>query len=495
MRRRPRRSSRKRGPLSSSSNPRRVAVLVTAIACACAGLGGSAFAAKKPKKPRWDPRVLEFANFVEDERGLAFEHPVEVQFLSAKKFKNLLRDDSKPTKKEQEFEDQIGGELLALGLVSEGLDFGQASEDLTVEGTLGFYDSETEELVVRGTSLESVDVRVTVVHELTHALQDQHFNLDKLYDGATEGSEALALEVLVEGDATTIEDAYIESLSKKDRDRYYGEISDFLEGSELPEDAPHALDVFSSAPYVLGEAYVYALDPDGDTNGRDRAFRHPPKTEEVLIDPLALRQRQRAKKVPTAKVEEGEKKAYDAEQFGVLTLYLMLATRIDIRAALEAVTGWGGDSYLGFKENGDACVRINITGDTETDTDELEAALIEWQETMPEGAADVGRSEDVVTVTACEASGITAPSTERFDSAFYTVLGQRIYFVLDLMQNGGLDLDDALCAGDFVSTDPNVVAAFDQAVAENREPTDDDYVVINRAYLDAYDACGLEPPS
>jgi hypothetical protein len=467
----------------------------TAIACVGGVFGGgSALAAKKPPK-LWDPRVLPLAEFVEEERDLEFKHPVEVQFASVKRFKNLLRDDSKPTKKEQDFDEQIGGELLALGLVSEGVDFGQATEDLTVEGTLGFYDSETEELVVRGKSLKSVDLRVTVVHELTHALQDQHFNLDKLYDRTSSGSEGLALDFLVEGDATFIEDSYLESLSQKERDQYYGEISDFLEEAEIPEDAPYALDVFAGAPYVLGAPFVYALDPEGGTKGRNRAFRHPPKTEEVLIDPLAFYERQRAKKVPKARVEDGEKKAYDAEQFGVLTLYLMLATRIDLRAALEAVTGWGGDSYLGFQENGDACVRINITGDTRTDTDELEAALVEWQATMPEGAADVVRSKAVIAVTACEAPGITAPSMERFDSAFYNVLGQRIYVVLDLVQNGGLSLEDARCAGDLVSTDPKVVAAYDQAVAENREPTDEDYVVINRAYLDAYDACGLEPPS
>ena len=33
---------------------------------------------------------------------------------------------------------------------------------------------------MRGTDLTDVDVRITLVHELTHALQDQHFDLTKL---------------------------------------------------------------------------------------------------------------------------------------------------------------------------------------------------------------------------------------------------------------------------------------------------------------------------
>ena len=43
---------------------------------------------------------------------------------------------------------------------------------------------------MRGTDLTDVDVRVTIVHELTHALQDQHFDLTKL-DDAVETEEDL----------------------------------------------------------------------------------------------------------------------------------------------------------------------------------------------------------------------------------------------------------------------------------------------------------------
>jgi hypothetical protein len=467
--------------------------MITVGSLAAVGLGGTASAGRKPKKqpPReWDERILEYAEFVEDERDLEFDHPVEVEFLTDRKFEKLLRDDSKTTKEERELEEQIGGEFLALGLIGEGIDFSEASEDLAVEGTVGFYDPLTEELVVRGKNLKSVNARITVVHELTHALQDQHFDLDELYDETKSGSESYALDFLVEGDATAVETAYLEQLSEEEQEDYFGEIEEFTEAEDLPEDAPYALDIFASAPYVLGESYVYALP--GETEGRNRAFRHPPKTEELLVDPLALEERQRAKKVPRAKVEDGEKKAYDPEQFGVITLYLMLATRIDVRTALAAVTGWGGDSYVGFKADDKVCVRINITGDTATDTDELEAALIAWQATMPAGAVEVQRKKAVITTTACEAEGVTAPTVEKFDSIFYGVLGQRIYVVLDLV-NIGLDLEDALCVGDWVSTDPAVIAAFDLAFLEDREPTEADYAILDQAYLDASEPCGVEP--
>ena len=445
---------------------------------------------KKPKAPKeWDERVQPFVDFVESARGLEFDHPVAVRFLADKAFEREIRSDSKPTKEEKAFDDQIAGELVALGLAGKKVDLSEASEDLYVTTTVGYYDTEVEELVVRGTDATSVDARVTIVHELTHALQDQQFDLDALDKKAKEGSEILALEFLVEGDATIVENAYLDTLSPAEQEEYFGTAEDVPE-EPLPDDVPYALDVFASAPYVLGPAYLTALDPDGGHAARDGAFEDPPKTEEVLIDPVALQQRQSEKQVADPKLQKGEKKAYDPEQFGVLSLYLMLATRLDVRTALAAVTGWGGDSYVRFKKGGDSCVRTNVTGDTAADTDELEGALTAWKATMPEGAVEVSRSGDVVTFTACEAKGVAEPTVEKFDSVFYNVLADRISVVLDVASDG-TPLGTALCVGDLVSTDPEVVALFDVVYAEGREPTDEELVVLDDAYNEAYPACGV----
>ena len=56
---------------------------------------------------------------------------------------------------------------------------------------------------MRGTDLsDDVDVRITLVHELTHALQDQHFDLTKLDEQVETSGQDFALTALVEGDAT-----------------------------------------------------------------------------------------------------------------------------------------------------------------------------------------------------------------------------------------------------------------------------------------------------
>ena len=449
----------------------------------------------KPDTPKeWDERVLPFVDFVEEQRELEFDHPVKVRFLSDNELEKELRSENDAqTKADREFEQQIAGEFRALGLVSDEVDLGQASEDLAADNVLGYYDSLTETLVVRDQGSDSIDADVTVVHELTHALQDQHFDLDRLYRGAKSGSEGFALDFLLEGDATTVETAYIETLSRAEQDEYFGLIGE-ITSEPLPEGVPYALNVFSAAPYVLGKAYVFALDPDGGTTGRDRAFRNPPETEEVLLDPVALEQRQSAKKVPKPALEEGEERAYAPEQFGAFSLYLMFATRFDVRTALAAVTGWGGDSYVGFKEDGDICLRGNVTGDRRTDTDELEEALTMWAAAMPDGASEIDRDGDVITFTACASEGVTEPTVEQFNSAFYNVLGGRIYTVLDVA-SFGIPLDSSLCVGDLVSTDPEIVAIYDLSFAEGRDLTDDEYDELDAVYLEAFDTCGVDPPS
>ena len=79
---------------------------------------------------------------------------------------------------------------------------------------------------MRGTDLTDVDVRITLVHELTHALQDQRFDLTKLDDTVETEGEDFALTALVEGDATSVEDDYLFSLPQAEQDAYFAEEPD-----------------------------------------------------------------------------------------------------------------------------------------------------------------------------------------------------------------------------------------------------------------------------
>ena len=190
--------------------------------------------APRDRRPRPRPCAGEmgsarqkYVRFVERHRKLEFEHPVPVKFLDDDAFvKAYQRDDPKITKEDRADAERSAGQLRALGLVEGPVDLIESQKDLAATDTVGFYDQERKALFVRGTDLTDVDVRITLVHELTHALQDQRFDLTRLDDAIETSGEDFALTALVEGDATSVEDDYLYSLPQTDQDAYFAEAPD-----------------------------------------------------------------------------------------------------------------------------------------------------------------------------------------------------------------------------------------------------------------------------
>ena len=156
-------------------------VFLAGIVGACVIVSGD----DGPSHPdEWDPRVADLAAFVEDERGLDFDHPVYVDFLTAgaSTRRQTTDDDGRRRgRRAGRATTDYAGQLRALGVASGELDLYEAFNSVVDSGTLAFYDPTDERIRVRGTEM-TVGLEVTLVHELTHALQDQHFDLERLND-------------------------------------------------------------------------------------------------------------------------------------------------------------------------------------------------------------------------------------------------------------------------------------------------------------------------
>jgi hypothetical protein len=339
-----------------------------------------------PHPDEWDPRVAAIAAFVEDDRGLDFDHPVFVDFLTPEQYTSESTSSTTDiTADEREAFEQDEAELRALGLLRGDIDLVSAFNTVTDSGTLAFYNSEDERIRVRGTDL-TPSLRVTLVHELTHAVQDQAFDLDRLFE-AESSQEAGALRALAEGDAIRVENHYIEDgLADAERAAYE---EDYLGSAEDTEEAldsvPPAINAAFAAPYFLGEPFVLALEASGGNSGVDRAFGNPPTTDEHLLDPLSYLDGDEAKGLPAVTLEGGAQ-AVATSDFGALGWYIVLAERIDPRLALAAADGWGGDTKTTFTRDGVLCVRAAFVGDEKTDDDEMAAALDAWVAAMPGNA-------------------------------------------------------------------------------------------------------------
>ena len=392
----------------------------------------------------WDPRVADLATFVEGERGLPFDHPVHVDFLTPADYSaETTEDDGGVADDEREELDRYAAELRALGVASGELDLFAAFNQVADGGTLAFYDPTDQRVRVRGTEM-TVGLAVTIVHELTHVLQDQHFDLERLYASDLDSGASAAFRGLAEGDALRIEEAYTaDELTEAERMTYDEEYAGELADSQLATaDVPPFLSATFSAPYALGQPFVTMLVGRGGNGGVDDAFESPPDTEEHLFDPTSFL----AEEAPIDDLELGfaeDDDLLDDGPMGATSWYLFLAERIDPKVAFEATLGWGGDRFAAVERDGGICVRAVFAGDTADDEEEMAAALEEWVGSIPGDGAEIDEVDGHPVLESCDrGEDLDLELTGRSETSLYlpSLWG---YLVADAASV--LEVDEARC--------------------------------------------------
>ena len=339
--------------------------------------------------------VAELEAFVASARGLPFLEPVDVAVLDDAAFRRALSGGEPLEELDVDVET---GVLRALGLVDEGDDLGPAGE-LDAATVAGFYDTETRELVVRGARLTPF-VRQVLVHELVHALDDQHFDLEP---DVVDDEAALAFEALVEGNAVRIEARYLESLPPGERRQAAAEEEATFGGGGGGGDGGGSVDALPEVflhvgafPYAEGPELVAALLAAGGQARLDDAFRSPPTSSaEVLHPDRFLGGRGRARVPPV--VADG--RLVDEGGGGELGLRVILAQSRPREQARRAAAGWAGDRYVAWQTGKRTCVRTAVVLDSAAEAGELVAALRQWGVDHPGTTVDPGPS--AVTFTRC----------------------------------------------------------------------------------------------
>jgi len=310
--------------------------------------------------------VGQIEGFVARERGLSYKSPVKVSLLDDAAFRAKLLETNDEDLKEAEKAQAV---LRAMGLLGRNVDLVKAVRDFAGAGVAGFYDPESKELVVRGGAITPT-VRVTLAHELTHALEDQNFNLNRkdLGDEADVGFSALA-----EGSALRVEDAYLRSLSADERAQSRKE--EDIQAGKIPVGIPEVVSIAFGFPYAYGPDVVSALLKAGGNARLDAAFAKPPASTEQALDPRRYLNDDAPRAVP---VPRAEGPAFDDGEIGQLFLILMLRSELPLATAQDAAEGWGGDHYVAWRDGERTCVRMDFVMDTPSDNDQLVKALGDW---------------------------------------------------------------------------------------------------------------------
>ncbi|MDQ1394789.1 MAG: hypothetical protein QOG64_48 [Acidimicrobiaceae bacterium] len=305
--------------------------------------------------------------FVEQHRGLTFKQPPAVTFLDDAAFRDRLLGTEKQDKEQLDKTTKV---LRALGLIPAGTDVGKAESSLLGDAVAGFYDTKTKALVVRGAKATPY-VRQVLVHELTHALQDQYFAIDHPELDNVDDERPDGLQGLVEGDAVRVDGEYRASLSTAEQ-RQAAQEEDGQAGGVDPN-VPDALIAILAFPYQVGPAFTKALIRAGGMSRLNAAFTSPPTTTEQLLHPNLYLAGEAPLPV-TAPPADG--KVIDTGVLGEFGFALVLGAAgqsggPSARDVALARTGWGGDRYVAWNQGSQACVRDRVAMDTANDTQEL----------------------------------------------------------------------------------------------------------------------------
>jgi hypothetical protein len=327
-------------------------------------------------------------------RALAPLRTISPRFMTREQLESTLIEDLDEKRDDiLNFQDV----LKIMGMIAQDADLYQLLLSLYTEQVGGFYNTETEELyVIQGIDELTPSAELTLAHEYTHALQQQHFDIHAMSKAVEEDSEAeSALGALIEGDATTVQIEYMFTyLTPQERQELVNGDGD----SPIFDTSPYVLRQSLLFPYTQGSSLVNTLLITGLWQAISNAYRDPPVSTEQVMHP----EKYLGGEVPVAvslpdvatDLGQGWEVVYD-DVMGEFFLRTYLETLPRNELATRAAAGWGGDRFnLVAGPQGEQALVVLLVWDSETDAREFFDALDSSSSVEDEGF--LGIKEDRV---------------------------------------------------------------------------------------------------
>ncbi|HEX7315292.1 MAG TPA: hypothetical protein VF297_15300 [Pyrinomonadaceae bacterium] len=264
--------------------------------------------------------------------------------------------------------------------------FGLAPEDfqlrpflikLYTEQVAGYYDPKSQEFYLA----DWIDLdgqRPVMAHELTHALQDQHFNLRRFENWPRHDSDAeMSAHALVEGDASYLMTLYAARNPERQLAFFKSMMSEDAGSSEQIEKAPRVLREQILFPYLQGMTWVAQVYKEGGWEAVSAAYKNLPKSSEQVMHAEKYSAGEAPRKVSVRDLSSALGRGWrmaDHDVQGEWGCYILLDEFLQSAdVSKRAAAGWGGDRYALFvgPRKTDAVVALKTVWDTEDDAREF----------------------------------------------------------------------------------------------------------------------------
>jgi hypothetical protein len=233
-----------------------------------------------------------------------------------------------------------------LGLLPDTLDLRALLLDLFTEQVVGYYEPDSSMLFVVANSDPQI-LRLTVAHELVHALQHQYTPVDSIMRQTGDNDRLAAAQAILEGQATLV------GLQVIVPDQNLYAMPDFWETYREQLRAQQAnMPIYRKAPRILRESMIFPYLAGADfirwwagSEHRDTVpfgSRMPVSTEQILHPDRYGRSDQPV----TLRFVQDEPRVLYEDVMGEFDLRVLAA---DLTNAQEIMTplalGWGGDRF------------------------------------------------------------------------------------------------------------------------------------------------------
>jgi hypothetical protein len=318
-------------------------------------------------------QVDEMVTALSEITGWKVNRKVPAKMLGKDTFRRYVETRMKETSsKEQQRAEELT--LKMFGFIPQDFNLAKETVDLVSEQAAAFYDYNKKRLFILDSTAEGAEQRVALVHELAHALADQHHPLGKyLHKGSPDDDEATARQAVMEGQATWLTWAYVSKRNGGKPEVPQAMLdqltkSSGADGNEFP--------VFTKAPLYLRESLVFpyneglrfqdAVYRKIGRAGFDSVFdRAPLSTQQIMHPDLYFGNRKPDDvKLPTPQTVFGKQsrafRTLAEGSLGELDHSLLLRQYVDEKEAVEAAGHWKGGAFRLYESKRDKHPVLNF---------------------------------------------------------------------------------------------------------------------------------------
>lgn len=314
--------------------------------------------------------IDEILAFVSKDTGLPIKHPVKRELATREFVVKYLEEHMKEDKDAEKLE-RSEASLKKFRLLPKDFDLRPFLLDMLKEQVAGFYDPKTKTMYLLDW-VEPEAQKTVLAHELTHALQDQNFGMEKWMEAGKDSKDLAqdmerderqsAREAVLEGQGMIAMMDYMmapQGLKVTDAPQLVEAMR-----AGMTSSAPNS-PTFTSAPKFLQDIMIFpysdgmnfvlqVLLKKGIAGGFTGVLENPPSTTRNIMEPQTYVANEPMPQIKVAHVDELLDKGWQRWDYGYMGEYdvaLVMRQWFDRATADKVSPGWRGGYYLAYRKD------------------------------------------------------------------------------------------------------------------------------------------------